>query len=138
MNTIIQIALSVLHGIYGAESSHGKNPKAWQHGWMGAGPLQITKIMADDYNQHILPAGRFVWPDDFLDRKTGLSASCIVYLWFNEWYSAYHLKKTGRLLTNRQIALAWKYGYKGCIRSGWADPEGYWRKVQQRNKKKSN
>ena len=130
--TIEQLALSILVGIHGQESSWSTDAKAWQRGHHAAGPLQVTEICCDDYNQRH-PAHPFKWPDDFLDRKTGYQASCVVYLDQCNHYGGRIQALHHRLPTTRELALCWRYGYAACLRSNWADREGYWKQVQKKN-----
>lgn len=130
--TIEQLALSILVGIHGQESTWSTDAKTWQRGHHAAGPLQITEVCCTDFNQRN-PDMPFKWPDDFLDRKTGLANSSVVYLDHCNHYGGRIQALHDRLPTTRELALIWRMGYARCVRENWADPYGYWGKIQKKN-----
>ena len=132
--SILEMALSISIGIWGAESSHSTDPRAYERGHHAAGPLQITRVLCEDFNQHN-PSRRLVWPDDFLAGDSTWGNSERVYLWTLTHYGP-TLRGRVEDVTARDLALLWRYGRAGCLESHFSDPDGYWERVQQRNGKK--
>ena len=138
MSDITQIAMAIFVGIAGAESSWGKDPRAWERGRHGAGPLQVTRICCEDYNRRKRHVGQedaaLTWPDAFLGSEAWENSEA-VYLDHCNHYGRALQERYGTVPTGWELPLIWRYGYAGCVRENWSDPEGYWAKVAARRKR---
>jgi len=130
-NTILSLAHSILVGVWGAESSHSRDPRTFEFGHHAVGPLQVTAILCLDYNVHHEEADWLMWPHDFIVAEAW-SNSVKVYEWTMTHYGP-RLRQRPEDVTARDLALLWRYGRKGCVDSHFSDPEGYWEMVQARS-----
>ena len=100
------------------ESRRSTDADAFTEGRAAVGPLQITRILAEDVGMldcypAVFAAERDPRLANSQSREAFRRAAVILE------------GRLGREPTVRELQLCWRYGYERCRKQGWGDPEGY-------------